>query len=82
MQSWFVEYRSISLAHISDKFVNVSRRVTSYTVPTDNYLIRILQLKNVEKVYEVNNYSNLETRLFKNTNDQEVSGYICNFTTS
>lgn len=33
MQSWFVEYRSISLAHMSDRFVNVSRRVTSYTVP-------------------------------------------------
>ena len=32
MQSWFVEYKSISLAHISDRFVKVSRRVTSYTV--------------------------------------------------
>lgn len=32
MQSWFVEYKSISFAHISDRFVNVSRRVTSYTV--------------------------------------------------
>jgi len=29
MQSWFVEYRSISLAHISERLVNVSRRVTS-----------------------------------------------------
>lgn len=29
MQSGFVEYKSISLAHISERFVNVSRRVTS-----------------------------------------------------
>lgn len=31
MQSWLVEYKSISFAHMSERFVNVSRRVTSYT---------------------------------------------------
>jgi hypothetical protein len=31
IQSWLVEYRSISFAHISERLVNVSRRVTSYT---------------------------------------------------
>ena len=31
MHSWLVEYRSTSFAHRFDKFVKVSRRVTSYT---------------------------------------------------
>lgn len=47
MQSWLVEYRSISLDHISDRFVNVSRLVTSYTVTIPTKKGKVLATNNL-----------------------------------
>lgn len=76
MQSWFVEYKSISFAHISDRFVNVSRRVTSYTVliPKKRELSKMSKIRTTENKATIRPFQQLADCSFTTISKLFITG--------